>query len=267
MLSFRKYQGTGNDFVVIDNRNLAIQRNDVTLFKTLCDRHFGIGADGVMLLQNHPDADFEMVYANADGKESTMCGNGGRCIVKFAASLGLIDTEAEFIAIDGRHKAVVEGDLVKLQMIDVQQVNRFDESFEMNTGSPHYVTFLQGVAQLNIQEQGAAVRYNDKYRKEGINVNFAELQPDGLYLRTYERGVEAETLSCGTGVTAAALAHARLLQKEPGTYLVQVQTPGGKLKVTYTLHPSGAFGDIWLEGPALEVFSGSVNSSLLTGTY
>lgn len=255
-LYFYKYQGTGNDFVIFDNRNASIQlsREQVAF---LCHRRFGIGADGLMLLNSHPDYDFEMKYYNADGGESTMCGNGGRCLVKFAFDCGIERTEYRFLAIDGEHLARIEdGGNVALKMNDVDSIKTETDHFILNTGSPHYVQIVQDLQQLDVVSKGRAVRYNDTFAKEGINVNFVEKtgDPESIIVRTYERGVEDETFSCGTGVTAAALV---CQPNGNGINQVAVQTKGGNLQVSFEKTASG-FQNIWLIGPAVRVFEGNI---------
>ena len=192
--NFYKYQGAGNDFILIDNRNLVFESTNVELIAHLCKRSFGIGADGLMLLQNTNDYDFEMLYFNADGKPGSMCGNGGRCIVAFAKHLGIITEETNFLAVDGAHFAKISdnGEWVSLQMIDVDSVNRDDDAYVMNTGSPHYVRIVKEVSFLNVFELGKEIRNHPNYKLEGINVNFVEDKTDHLVVRTYERGVENE---------------------------------------------------------------------------
>lgn len=261
-LPFYKYQGTGNDFILIDNRAKALlERKDTAYIRTLCDRRFGIGADGLILLQNKEGYDFEMVYFNADGAESSMCGNGGRCITAFARYLGIVTDKATFLAIDGPHEAILRDDYwVELKMTDVPQVLMEDEHFELDTGSPHYVTFVEDVDDIDVFNNGQAIRYSQKYRKEGINVNFVEKTKEGIFVLTYERGVEAETLSCGTGVTAAAIAYH--LDRPDGSRLrVPIQTKGGQLEVR--IEPIGdGFQNIWLCGPTEVVFQGQVSKVL-----
>lgn len=261
-LPFFKYQGTGNDFILIDNRSTALlERKDTAIIRQLCDRRFGIGADGLILLQDKEGYDFEMVYFNADGAESTMCGNGGRCIVAFARYLGIVSDRAHFLAIDGPHEAIVRDEhWVELKMSDVPQVLVEDEHFELNTGSPHYVTFVEDVDDIDVVNNGQAIRYAEKYRKEGINVNFVEKTADGIFVLTYERGVEAETLSCGTGVTAAAIAYH--LDRPDGSRLrVPITTKGGQLEVR--IEPIGdGFQNIWLCGPTKMVFQGQLTQAL-----
>lgn len=258
-LQFYKYQGTGNDFVIVDNRLNILSKNNTNLIKRLCDRKFGIGADGCMLLENpdRPIDDFKMVYFNADGKESSMCGNGGRCLVAFANFLGIIEDEATFTAIDGPHKARIENGLVSLQMQDVADIQLKENAVFLDTGSPHHVIFTENVAQLDIKKDGAAIRYSEEYSKEGTNVNFVEEISNNEYIvRTYERGVEDETLSCGTGVTAVALATNFLERSDADT--IYLKTPGGNLTVTFSRSANGSYSDVWLTGPAEPVFKGEI---------
>lgn len=267
---FYKYQGAGNDFIMIDQRRQQwLRRTDTEQIELLCDRHFGIGADGLILLQEHTDYDFEMVYFNSDGRESTMCGNGGRCIAAFAHHLSIPSQENGYLfwAIDGGHRAVLPyatgpgGEWVELKMTDVGQVEALTggTDFVLNTGSPHFVRFVPDPEQLNVPEEGRGIRNSDRFKQEGINVNFVGETENGLCIRTYERGVEDETLACGTGVTAAAIA--AWLQKggRPGPAEFPVQARGGKLKVRFTAQANGAFYDIWLCGPAQQVFKGEID--------
>lgn len=256
-LNFYKYQGTGNDFIICDNRDLKFNRANNTLVAKLCDRRFGIGADGLILLQTKAGYDFEMVYYNSDGKESSMCGNGGRCIVEFARTLDLVKDKASFIAIDGEHEAIVKPGFISLKMKDVKEIElNADHSF-LNTGSPHYVTFIDDVAAYNVIEEGKKIRNNKRFKNGGTNVNFIEKQPNDLFVRTYERGVEDETYSCGTGVTAAALI-AAINNLSTGKDFCDIKTLGGNLKVKFKRHADNSFTDIWLEGPAVLVYSGEI---------
>lgn len=254
--TFYKYQGTGNDFVIIDNRQLFFDKNNANYISELCDRRFGIGADGLILLENHPMLDFKMVYFNADGNESSMCGNGGRCLVKFAQFLNIIEDSAQFEAIDGLHDAKISGDQVYLKMNDVTEIIENKTDYILDTGSPHYVANVENVKALNVNQKGASIRYSDDYKTEGINVNFVEPLGDSRFaVRTYERGVEAETLSCGTGVTAVALAMHNANQTESN--IVSLKTSGGELQVQFEEN-NGKYHDIWLIGPAEQVFKGEL---------
>ncbi len=271
-MKFWKYQGAGNDFVMLDQRQQQLlTRADTALIERLCDRRFGIGADGLILLQNHADYDFEMIYFNADGRESSMCGNGGRCIAAFAQDLGMSHGHFRFLAIDGPHEAQVRvananTDLpsgnakywVELKMMDVQNIERHNiNTYILNTGSPHYVQFVDNLDKVNMVEAGRAVRYSDRFRETGINVNLVETTPHGLRIRTYERGVEDETLACGTGVTAAVLAYAVREKTADDTGEISVQAQGGDLSVRFQTDGQG-FREVWLCGPATPVFAGEV---------
>tara|TARA_B100000795_G_scaffold265313_1_gene246981 strand:- start:18894 stop:19670 length:777 start_codon:yes stop_codon:yes gene_type:complete len=252
-IPFYKYQGTGNDFVLIDNRQQNFPKNNTKLVAQFCDRKFGVGADGLILLEKHPSLDFSMVYYNADGNESSMCGNGGRCIVHFASFLGLIKTQTEFMAIDGMHQASIKDTSVALQMTDVTHITRHEHYCFLNTGSPHHVEMVANLEKLNILEKGRAIR-NHTYGKEGANVNFvSKISEDTFAVRTYERGVEDETLSCGTGVTAVAIAmFATGKTKQKKVYL---KTPGGTLSVSFAKEANG-YTAIILEGSAIQVYKG-----------
>jgi len=255
--SFYKYQGTGNDFVLIDNRQLQFSKNNTKLIHQLCDRKFGIGADGLILLENDTEYDFKMVYYNSDGNESTMCGNGGRCIVAFANFLGVIKNETTFRAIDGKHYATIDDDIVNLQMQDVSTIEQHDGYVFLNTGSPHHVTFTDEISQIDIKVKGAAIRYGAPYFEEGANVNFVKKLSDTEFrVRTYERGVEDETLSCGTGVTAVALAMYHLQETTANTITLQVE--GGTLQVSFELDAT-TYKNIFLKGKATQVFKGEIS--------
>ena len=255
---FYKYQGAGNDFILIDNRLQQFNHQNPTLIAKICDRRFGIGGDGILFLQLKEAFDFEMVYYNADGKPSSMCGNGGRCIVAFARFLGLIEQETNFLAVDGPHYAKITetGDWISLQMIDVAEINRDGEAFVLNTGSPHFVQLVQNLEQKNVYQDGFAIRNNETYRKEGININFTEPLNDGFFVRTFERGVEDETYACGTGVTAVALAMAQH-QHKTGAVFTPIKVLGGDLSVKFNYNGT-VFTDVFLEGPAVQVFSGEI---------
>ena len=257
-LNFFKYQGAGNDFILIDNRDLSFNHEQTALVAKLCDRRFGIGADGLMCLELINGFDFKMVYYNADGKPSSMCGNGGRCIVAFAKHLGIIKEETNFLAVDGPHYAKIaeSGEWVSLQMIDVEKVNKDGEAYVINTGSPHYIKFDEAVADKNVYEEGKAIRYNDTYSQEGININFVEDKADYLFVRTYERGVEDETYACGTGVTAVALADA-VAKNKLGANETAIKVLGGNINIKYN-YDGKKFTNVFLEGPAMQVFEGEI---------
>ena len=257
-IHFYKYQGAGNDFILVDNRENTIEHHDVRLMAHLCNRRFGIGGDGIMFLQNKEGHDFEMVYYNADGQPSSMCGNGGRCIVAFAKFLGIIDAETEFLAVDGPHyaKITAEGDWVSLQMIDVDTITNDGEAYVLNTGSPHYIAMANDLTNKDVYQDGYAIRNNDTYRAKGINVNFVEPNDNGYFVRTFERGVEDETFACGTGVTAVALAMAKH-NHQTGHIDTPIKVLGGDLNIRFN-YDGKVFTDIFLEGPAVRVFDGEV---------
>jgi diaminopimelate epimerase len=253
---FYKYQGTGNDFVMIDNRLQTFDKNNTKQVAALCDRRFGIGADGLILLETHDTYDFTMVYYNADGNESTMCGNGGRCLVAFAKQLGVITDTAIFEAVDGIHHANITGDIVKLQMQDVTAIQKTDTHVFLDTGSPHHVQFETAIANFDIKTKGANIRYGAPYHSEGTNVNFVKKVDDATFrLRTYERGVEDETLSCGTGATAVAIAMHAL--EETSSTKVALNVEGGALEVCFDVE-AGIYKNVWLIGPAQLVFEGII---------
>ncbi len=256
IIRFYKYQGTGNDFIILDNRadqyHLSAEQ-----IKKLCDRRFGIGADGLMLLNTKEGVDFEMKYFNADGGESSMCGNGGRCLVKFAYHMGIHKASYHFLAVDGEHEAeiTVEG-TVRLKMQDVHQISEYHGDRILNTGSPHYVKMVPLVADIDVVNEGRGIRNSHHFAKDGINVNFVQQKKeDEIIVRTYERGVEDETYSCGTGVTAAAIV---FYHNEMGFNDVTVHTKGGKLSVEFDKNGEFHFTNIWLCGPAEKVFEGEV---------
>jgi diaminopimelate epimerase len=256
-LKFYKYQGTGNDFIIADNRNNEYTLTIVQINK-LCDRRFGIGADGLMLLQQKEGYDFEMKYYNADGKEGSMCGNGGRCITKFAYHLGIHRDVYRFLASDGPHEAEIDIDgIVSLKMKDVKTIRKFHNDYILDTGSPHYIKLVTNVMDLDVFKKGNEIRHSKEFEQDGINVNFVEQESeaDKIIVRTFERGVEDETYSCGTGVTAAALI---CYHNENGFNDVEVKTIGGNLSVEFDKTGDNAFENIWLCGPAEKVFEGMV---------
>jgi len=252
-VAFSKYQGTGNDFVIIDNRDLTFPKENHNLIRVLCDRRFGIGADGLMLLEAEPGYDFKMIYFNSDGHQSSMCGNGGRCLVAFAKKIGLISSKAFFLAPDGPHSAHFHGEEVCLGMSDVSEVSKRNETFFLDTGSPHHVQFVSDLDLLDVKKEGLKLRYG-LYGATGANINFVSTLPLGFKMRTYERGVEDETLSCGTGVTAVAIS---IYEQNPNQSLpILIQTLGGELKVHF-IKSKSAYTDIVLQGPAQFVFEGN----------
>jgi diaminopimelate epimerase len=255
-IHFYKYQGTGNDFILVDNRDERLQLSQEQI-AFMCNRRFGIGADGLMELKTAPGYDFRMLYYNADGKEGSMCGNGGRCLVKFAHYVGIHKSEFKFIAIDGDHYASIETNgWVRLKMQDVSTIEHNAGYELLNTGSPHFVKTVPELKEFPVLNEGRSIRYSDKFRKDGVNVNFVEsINESSLFVRTYERGVEDETLSCGTGVTAAALVNAH---NDRGFNHVDIKTLGGKLYVEFNRVEDDVFQDIWLAGPATKVFDGFI---------
>ncbi|MET0943945.1 MAG: diaminopimelate epimerase [Flavobacterium sp.] len=256
-IEFYKYQGTGNDFVMIDNRTNFFPKEDIQLIEQLCDRRFGIGADGLILLENDSDTDFRMVYYNSDGNESSMCGNGGRCLVAFANQLGVINNQAIFMATDGLHHASVGNDaIISLQMIDVDEIQKKDSYTFLNTGSPHHVQIVEDLKNYNVKDNGASIRYGELYGEKGSNVNFVKkIDEDTFSVRTYERGVEDETLACGTGVTAVAIAMNAIGETDKTSINLNVE--GGKLNVSFD-KMGDHFTNVFLTGPAKFVFKGTI---------
>ncbi|NOZ45294.1 MAG: diaminopimelate epimerase [Chlorobi bacterium] len=256
-VTFYKYEGAGNDFIMLNNL-----QQDLTTYlfanniQKLCDRHFGIGADGLICIEKDTENDFAMRYFNADGNEGTMCGNGGRCIVAFAKFLGLIEKEARFKAIDGIHYAKIDkNEIVELQMSDVSEISIYNDYFVLNTGSPHLVKYVKSLNTLNVYKEGKIIRNSKKYATEGINVNFLEQYGDEVRIRTYERGVENETLACGTGSVASAIV--TKLNSENGVHKVKIKTKGGYLFVSFIKQDS-FFKNVFLTGPAKFIFKGQI---------
>ncbi len=255
-LEFFKYQGAGNDFVIFDNRDGLFPKDNVALIRKICDRRFGVGGDGLMLLEDVEGFDFKMIYYNADGHPGSMCGNGGRCLVSFAHSLGLFDSQTLFQANGNRYTAHMSNDKVSLNMLDVNRLETSDGHVFLDTGSPHHVQFEENLKKLDVFSMGRKIRFGDPYSEEGTNVNFVEQVNDNTFkVRTYERGVEDETLSCGTGVTAVALA-SHFLGKTTSER-VRIQTEGGNLEVSFKAS-DGKFTDIVLTGPATFVYKGEI---------
>jgi diaminopimelate epimerase len=258
-LPFYKYQGTGNDFIVVDNRQDILHTYSTNLVQKLCNRRFGIGADGFMVIKNHHEYDFEMTYHNADGSQS-LCGNGSRCAVHLAKQLGIIDQEAYLLTTDGPHRAYVKGDLIHLQMNDVSEIQTLQDGYLIDTGSPHYVKQVDDCKDLDVYKTGKHIRDMPLFQKNGINVNFVSLGKDHeIFVRTYERGVEDETLSCGTGAVAAALMAAMKGRESP----ITIRTQGGTLQVSFTKKNNHHFQSIHLIGPAKMVFKGKIEISCI----
>ncbi len=255
-MRFYKYHGTGNDFILIDNRDnpIAISQSAI---KSICHRRFGIGADGLMLLNRHTSFDFEMQYFNSDGNEGTMCGNGGRCIVAFAKKLNIITNSSTFLANDGIHKAKIsDSNIVELEMQDVKNITKINNGCFLNTGSPHFVIFSENINEINIKIEGTKIRNTDSFKPDGTNVNFVKLNNNKIFVRTYERGVEDETLSCGTGVTASAIATNYSLNSDITLY--KIQTLGGNLEVSFDKISKHHYSNIKLKGPAKFIFEGEI---------
>lgn len=255
LISFNKYQGAGNDFIIIDNRDVQIIPSDSKFINKLCDRRFGIGADGLILVSDHSGSNYEMKYFNSDGNLGSMCGNGGRCTAHFALKEGIAGKKQRFQAFDGIHEAYVENDQVRLQMSNVNEYKIVDGNYFINTGSPHYVVFCEDIDMIDVAKEGKELRWSPKFAPGGTNVNFVQILDKGLYIRTFERGVEEETLACGTGVTASAIASA--LKGHFGTNSVNVRAKGGNLKVEFVIKKD-RITNIWLNGPATFVFKGEI---------
>jgi diaminopimelate epimerase len=257
--TFYKYQGAGNDFVIVDNRDLHFDSGNVQLVSFLCDRRFGIGADGLMLLEKDAQTQFRMRYYNSDGREVSMCGNGGRCIAAFAVHQNIVNDPSHFVfnAMDGLHEASYDGkDTVSLKMIDVNGVEAHDKGYFMNTGVPHHVIFVEDIRLVDVYNIGKEIRYSEKYAPAGTNVNFVSIKSDdAIVVRTYERGVENETLACGTGVVASVIASSLKLGKGEQ---FDVDVEGGTMKVTFKKVSDQKFEDVWLIGPAQFVFKGEI---------
>jgi diaminopimelate epimerase len=257
-IPFVKYQGAGNDFVMVDNRSGKWDHLSLNTIRMMCDRRFGVGADGLIKINAHEELDFEVDYYNSDGSKS-FCGNGARCAVAFARSKGINTSHVKFVAIDGPHEASQVGGIISLRMNDVNGIEQTGKDYVLDTGSPHYVRFIEDIKDFPVYKEGYAIRYSEKYAEKGINVNFTQVLGERqLYVLTYERGVEDETLSCGTGVTAAALAYAAD-NGLSGEQSIGIQTKGGQLQVTFNRRDDKRFTDIFLIGPAMRVFEGIYN--------
>ncbi len=259
IVHFSKYQGTGNDFIMIDGRDHDRAQFHTKLIHQLCDRRFGIGSDGLIILEEGDPSNLRMRYYNADGNEGTMCGNGGRCFIAFAHHLKLSEAETTFEGIDGMHEATLlsDGD-IRLKLKDVYGVEKMDEGYLLDTGSPHFVKFVTLLDQIDVTGEGQEIRHQKRFGSGGVNVNFCETgaSPDQISVRTFERGVEAETYSCGTGVSAAAICS--YLHHKSDIFTYQVHTLGGELKVSFQALENGHFTEVYLTGPAQRVYEGSI---------
>ena len=254
LIPFYKYQGTGNDFIIFDNRQEILPPHLLKLVPRLCERRLGIGADGLIVLQNRAGFDFEMIYYNADGS-SSLCGNGSRCVVHLAHHLGIIDQKAYFLTNDGPHEACFQQGLIQLKMREVKAIQRLQGAYFLDNGAPHYIKFVENLAAYDVYNVGKAIRRSAPFEATGTNVNFVQEENNNtLQVRTYERGVEDETLSCGTGATAAALVAATKGYKSPVKIIMQ----GGTLQVHFVQQPDDHFQDIYLTGPAKMTFQGTV---------
>lgn len=252
-LIFYKYQGTGNDFVMIDNRNLSFPKENTTLVNKLCNRHFGIGADGIILIENNNQYDFRMIYFNADSSE-TFCGNGARCAVAFAKQLKMIDSKSNFIAFDGPHYAEIKDEIISLQMIDVHDIKVNQNSVFVYTGTQHHIEMVDNLDNYPVFENGKNIRYS--YDDPGSNVNFTQkINETTFRVRTYEKGVENETLACGTGVTAVAIAMHKTNQTKSNHITLPVE--GGRLEVSFEAEKE-MYKNVFLKGPATFVFKGTI---------
>jgi len=260
LVQFSKYHGTGNDFLMVDGREQDTSIFDTKVIKRLCDRRFGIGGDGLIILEESKHFDFTMRYFNADGREGTMCGNGGRCITAFARALGICGVQTTFEGIDGVHEAsILSNGEIRLKLIDVSEIDRLEDGYLLNTGSPHFVNFVSKLEQIEVEREGAEIRHQSRFGKGGVNVNFVELGPatNEITVRTFERGVEGETWSCGTGVAAAAIS--AFFHSGTDNLSYQVHTRGGKLNVSFKSLANQHFTEIYLIGPASHVYDGTID--------
>ncbi len=257
-IPFVKYHGAGNDFILIDQRETKyITTEETEKVRQLCDRHLGIGADGLMLIQYCDDFDFEMIYFNPDGSLGMFCGNGARCIVAFAKALGVIRNKARFKAADGSHFAfILEDNWVELKMGDVTDIETVENDFFLNTGTDHYVTFVEDAYQIDVNTEGKKIRNNERFKTAGVNVNFVSESENGFRIATFERGVEAETLACGTGITAAAICFA-IKKEQKVRFPIKIQAKGGNLEVRFE-KKEDTYSELWLCGPTKKVYDGKI---------
>ena len=255
-IKFQKYQGTGNDFIIINNNRLSFPNKNKDLIKHLCDRKFGIGSDGLILINPSAKTDFEMLYFNSDGNLGSMCGNGARCSVKFAQNQKIIKSNTIFNACDGNHNATINKDLITLSMKSVDKIKTFNNDLFLDTGSPHYIRFVENIEGFNVYNEGKLIRNSSEFKDEGVNVNFVQIISENEFsVRTFERGVEDETLSCGTGVTAVALAMFHL--KKTNSKKLKIKTRGGELTVEFNNSENG-YSEIYLTGSVKMIFSGEI---------
>jgi diaminopimelate epimerase len=265
VIEFYKYHGTGNDFIIIDDFESKFEKSQKNIQKTislLCHRRFGIGADGLMLLQKSKKYEFKMKYFNSDGLEGSMCGNGARCISAFAFKQGYVSNKMIFEAIDGEHHAQIDKVDIKVKMSNVEGYKKIKSAYVIDTGSPHYVEFVKNVENLDVIKKGKKIRHSETFEPLGVNVNFVEIAESFLKVRTFERGVEDETLSCGTGVVASAIAAFLKGHYTPNNNY-KIETTGGKLSVKFSVNnDSGLIEDIWLKGPAELVFKGMIEKDI-----
>lgn len=253
-VKFSKYQGTGNDFIMINNMDKKVSLSQGQI-QFLCDRKLGVGADGVILIEPHESADFYVNYFNSDGSQS-FCGNGSRCSVAYSKTQNIFSgNKCSFSAIDGIHKGQILDDRkIKVSMGDVFGVEDVKGDFVLDTGSPHYVQLCDDISNLDILTKAHEIRYNERFSESGINVNFVQNNNGSISMRTYERGVENETLSCGTGVTAVALS----MSNRQGNQEVKIRTQGGELFVSFHAN-SDQFTNVSLTGPVVSVYKGLVD--------
>ena len=260
LVHFSKYHGTGNDFVMLDGRELDISLFDTKVIRQLCDRRFGIGGDGLIILEESKRYDFTMRYYNADGREGTMCGNGGRCITAFARGLGICSTHTTFEGIDGVHEAsILSNGEIRLRLVDVSGIDQLADAYLLDTGSPHFVHFVNDIDQIAVEMEGAEIRHQERFGPGGVNVNFVEQGPTSheIRVRTFERGVEGETWSCGTRVAAAAISTCFHTRSDNSSY--KILTRGGELNVSFKSQADQRFTEIYLSGPASHVYDGSID--------
>lgn len=268
LIHFSKYQGAGNDFVIIDNRQYTLPDYNPQLYAQWCDRRFGIGADGLILINPSPpeqkQLDFEMRYYNADGHLGSLCGNGSRCAVAFAHHLGIISQKTHFLAADGEHEAIRNSDnTISLKMNDLHHIETYNNDYILNTGSPHYIRFVENLSDIAVNAQGSAIRNAAPFKAEGINVNFVQIGANNtLHIATFERGVEAETLACGTGIVAASIAAHYIGKTNAVNNIVHTNiiAKGGELQTRFTItqNPNTNYTNIWLIGGAEKVFEGTL---------